>query len=332
MNRIIKQGPQQISGGAVYDKQALFKLENYDLLKMLFIEFEITPSALCTFPIPASPYLIENVILESNGAPIARVNTNYSLSRIDRANNTLKSQFDKAINLVGPFSTVQTCRLPLFFWVIDGQQLDLNLYKDLYIRVFTKSGYQQMGMSVDISSINMTLSQTTMQTNTFGYDSKLKIPMELDFSKSYNFYQAQSYTLANGSTSYRVNLNVPFYAITLMFMIRGNTNAAIKGDITNIAIKRNNGIRNEYSSSDNFYLNKVYGENEGSVFNIHYNEIEKDMAIKSNQNNGPVVAELTFAALGQESTLFIGYEYLSDIKQNKTAGGIHLIEEIPHKF
>ena len=340
MKRVIDTAPQQ-DNYKVYNKEVVFKVEQYDLLSMMFLVFDITPVAPSGYVLPTSPYIIENVILESNGVPIARVNTNYTLSRIDRSNANLFDQMNTACSLTGTFSLQKTITMPLFFWTFDNQEIDTRRYPNLQVRVFTKSSKELMGFTQEIIGLDIKLRQVFSQRGLYGYDDVQETkPLQLE--KAYNFYQAQNYSLAeiadNTPTVIRQTLNVPYKTKNLCFMIRLDANAQTKGNITQIVLTRNNGIRNVYDSLTNYFLNKTAGENDGNVFNITYDEIHPNAGLLLNQNHSPVIVEITYSygvrTTRGTSTLYVGYEYNSNVIEQKNIvdDGYSLIELNENKF
>lgn len=306
-----ESGPQW-DNGQVFNANTVFRLENYGLIKMLFIKMTVTPSAATSYPAPSSPYIIENVFLESNGVAFARVNTTYTVSRIDQLYGSgLYDKMIRACNFTGTFDSVQTVSLPLFFYVIDGQTLDVSNYDNVTIRVTTKSTRQQMGLGADPTSISLKLVTIYNQyrNNSHGDHGVINSVPVLPLKNSYNI-TSENFPILTGETSKIVGLNNQSKVRSLIFMIRRNADARIAGLISGVKLRYTNGTEETYDNLTNFNLSDNEGTNDGKMLRIKLNSFTK-----MNGNMNPVTATVYNTALA-DSTLFIVYEYSSVILES----------------
>ena len=297
--KTVEQQPQQ-DNYAIYNKQCTFKLENYGLIKMLFLKFTIDTDLVSSFPIPTSPYLINDVSLNCNGMSIARANTTYTLSRIDRLKGT--SLYDQMINACtiqeDPWVGPQTISLPLFFWPIDGQMFNPADYQNLTVSVITKTSKEAMGFEEDLTLNNIKLFTIYEQMESY-----VKKPLK----NSYNITQDLT-RVASGVSRTIVKLNNPSEILSLNFMLRKVSNGGVIGIINSVVVDCPTGNIGTFDNLTNFDLNTSVGKNDGSTFQIDFSEY-----IKSNRNMFPLICTVNHATTGEAYDLYTTYEYRSVI-------------------
>ncbi len=308
MNYSIDSVPQW-ANGQIYNDEMVFTVENYGHIKMMFLLFSVTPSVNSSYSSPTSPNLFQNVQLESNGVPIARMTTTSCLARID--NNQLN--YDKIISattLVPPFNSVQTVSLPLYFWCFDGQELDTSKYTNLQVRVRTKASFSAMGFNNGLSGLSAKLRTVYCQENHSA---------ELQLSKAYNVYSPFEYSLATGTTKHNLSVSVPFNIRAIFMMIRYT--GRLKGNINGVVLKKPNGKTYTYNDNTDYFLNSVRGDVDGNTFSIIIDNTEI-----FNGTKAPLSMEVTYDTLTANATLYVSYEYNSEIIENKGPYGTHLLE------
>ena len=307
LTKIIEQAPQ-LDNYAVFGKECVFRIENYGSVKMLFLKFTVTPSAATTYPIPSAHYLIENVFLESNGVAFARLNTTYAISRTDLlSSSALYTQIVNSSSFSGTFDAVQTITLPLFFYAIDGQMIDLSHYKNLSVRVITRRNKEQMGLSLDPTSIGIRLNITYEQM----INKKGMFVEQPRLTNSYNITEDRFF-VATGTSVYRANLNNQSKVKSLIFMCRRISNEGTVVPISSVKLTYTNGQSDVFDNNTNFNLSdKFIGTNTGSTFRISFDDY-----VKINGNMNPIIAEVSLGAL-VDSILYIVYEYESKILDNE---------------
>jgi len=308
--KIIYQNPQWDSGG-FYNREVTFKLENYGLIKMIFLVFDATPAAECAHPNPSSPYLIQDVALESFGNPIAHNTTSYILGRMDELDTDLYKQVVDGCNFVDPFNAAQTVSLPLFFWCIDNQYLDTFKYPNLTIRVRTKADGAQMGLDEDLNALNIRMKVLYEQPHTY-------VPKTL--SNPYNVFRTITTGLnapaANTEYTHIQKLNVPYEVCNIYMMLRLADNASIKGQIKNVRLSAPTHEIGTFDNITNYFLNEKNSANSGNTFAIQltdrYKKRDDFMSFNGQQN--PTIAEITYTSqLGGLHNLYIAFEYYSNI-------------------
>lgn len=324
MNTVIDQTPQW-DNQQIYNKECLWTIENYHRIKMMYIVFELAPINATTPTVirPTSPFLIENVQLESNGVPIARVSTTSTMARIDMTNSNLYQRILNGCNITGLFDSSRTISLPLFFWPIDNQELDTRIYQGLTVRLRTKASFTEMGFSSGLGSLNAKLRVL--------YTQDLPL-LPLDLKQSYNIYENLKYLVTSTSSSYSVMVSVPYNVIRIFALIKNNTDKLFY-NIDRIVVTKPNGKRYVFDEKTNYYLNDVNGANDGSSFVININDLHQDASEIFNRNKAPLnlLFEYTPNVAGN-GTLNLAFEYRSDIQENKTDNGINLLENTLNLF
>lgn len=308
--KIIYQTPQWDSGG-IYNREVVFKLEQYGLVKMIFLVFECTPDAAADYPLPSSPYLIQNVALESFGNPIAHNTTSYILGRMDEVDVDLYNQMADGCNFKGTFDSAQTVSLPLFFWCIDGQMLDTFKYPNLTIRCQTKSSALQMGLTEELVAMNIKLKVL--------YDQPSKgvgIPREL--KNPYNVYRItvpSIRSITDAVETRTVKLNVPYEVCNLYFMLRLEDNAAVKGIVKSVKLSTPTHEIGVFDDITNYYLGERNSANSGNTFAIQLASryAKRDDYLNFNGSQNPTLAEVSFIGGAGNYTLFVAFEYYSNI-------------------
>lgn len=317
--KTIEQSPQW-DNYQIYNKNCVFKVESYGLLKMLFLKFTITPNTDSTYAIPTSPHIIENASLLSNGIAVASVNTAYTLARIDRlVNSSLYSQMIAASTVTGTgdplvFTGTQTISLPLFFFAIDGQMINPNDYQNLTVSVRTKSSRGAMGFDEDIASLSVKLFAIYEQMEVYPEKRVLQNP--------YNV--AQDVTLvASGVSKTIVKLNNPSEILYLIFMLRTVSDSAVAVTITNVVVDCPTGNVGTFDKLTNFTLNNSNAVSNAQTFQIDFSDY-----IKANKNMFPLICTVNHATTTEACSLFVNYEYRSDIIDNNG----FLFETFEEKF
>jgi hypothetical protein len=212
MQRIIDVSPQH-TNYETYNNETLFRLENFGLIKMMFLIFDAYSSDASdvAIPLPSSPYLIESVTLESEGSPIGRVDTTYTLSRLDELSEDLYKQVGDGCNFPNPLDeSTARVSLPLYFSAIDGHVIDALKYTNLWVRCLTRSDFASMGLDKSITITDTKLRIIYDQPRTY-----VPIPLKID----YNSYPLNKISLVAGSTEYTVKMNVPYDISNIYFMI-----------------------------------------------------------------------------------------------------------------
>lgn len=316
MERIINIQPL-MNGLGVYGKETVFRVESVKKIKMMFLMITLTPSGLTTFPAPTSPFVVGNTLMESNGLPICRVTGNYTLGRVEKQDLTLYNAMIGGMTLKTSFNTKQTVVYPLFFWVYDGQLFDTDIYGGITIRNFTRNTKEEMGMSLDLSSIEISLRVHYVLDD---------IPKELDFTKAYNCFQYYKTGIDNviiGTNTHIEILELQRKVRSLTFMMRRQNNASIRNTIDKITLTYPNGIRNEISDSTNYFLQSTIGNNRSDTFYI-----QLDQAYLMNEQRAPVKAEIEYTSSSTDNCdLFISYEYDTEYEQYSNIGMKFLSEK-----
>lgn len=309
-DKIIMEVPQW-DNYQTYNKDCSFKIENYGLIKMLFLEFTVTGTGQ-TFPTPSSPYLVKDIALESFGSPVCHVTTSYMLGRIDESPSDIYNQIVTGASFSGAnLSGTETVSLPLYFFVIDGQKFDARLYKNLTVRVRTKDNYSEMGFSGNITIDSIRLKVVYE-------DPKLYVTMPL--KHSYNVYREVfdivSTQIAPNLNVASVKINNPYIISNLYFMIRKSSNAAIKGLIKSIKLTYPNNEIGVYDNSTNYSLNSTNNANMGNSFVIQLADRYKKGSdyFQPTGQNAPLIAEITYSVSDVNSyKLYVASEYYSDL-------------------
>ena len=303
LNKIHESVPQE-DNGSVLNKNCRFVVENYGLVKMMYIKFTIVPNGVTTCPIPTSPFLIENVFLECNGMPIARTNTTYTLNRIENSPVVnLTNQFLEASTISGgSFTDSATISMPLFFWTIDGQLFNPGLYKNLCVRVVTKSSIASMGFNVLPLSLSVKLVTIYNQGSNF----KLECP---PLKNPYNITQ-DVLNVAGGNTSVRTALNNPSKIKALIIMARNQSDASISSLITQVKVDTTTQTLGIFDNLTNMTISTPGNSSSGATFRVQFDEF-----IKMNRNMNPVFITV-FGNFLSASNLFIVYEYESEIEDS----------------
>lgn len=301
--KTLEQMPQW-DNNAIYNKHCTFKLESYGLIKMLFLKFTIDTDLASNFPIPTSPYLIDDVSLLSNGIPFAKINTTYTLARIDRL--TGSSLYDQMVNACtvqeDPLVSPQTVSLPLFFYAIDGQMINPSDYQNLTVSVRTKGSRQAMGFDEDLTRMDIKLFMVFEQMETYP---------SYSLKNSYNIAQDVTVIPAGRSTTV-VKLNNPSEITSLIFMLRKQSDNGSIGVINNVKVDCPTGNIGTFDNLTNFSLNSSVGVNNGSTFQIDFTEY-----IKANKNMFPLICTVSHVSTGIDAyNLFVTYEYTSTIVNN----------------
>ncbi len=301
LTRIIDSSPQWSNYAPVFGNETIFKVENWGLIKSMFLKFTVVPPSAIDFALPTSPYIIENVFLESNGIAFARVNTTYTLSRIDSLSGSgLYNRIIAASSISGTFDSVQTISMPLFFFAIDGQVFDPSTINNLTVRVTTKSSAAAMGFSGDPTSISVKLTTIYDQGSSA---SRLSCPPLKNF---YGITQDQ-YAVSAVSSQSIVSLANPSKVKSLIFMIRRNANGSTIAPISSVKLRFSDGSESSFDNLTNYNINGPQdGTNDGSTFKVSLDYL------KMNRNMNPVQATVNYSAL-YESTLFVVYEYISEL-------------------
>jgi hypothetical protein len=309
--KIIYQVPQQ-DNGKMFDREVLFKLEAYGLIKMMFLLFDVVPNGLTNYVLPTSPYIIQNVFLESSGNPIANLTSSYLMGRFEELERDNYDEIKEGASPIGAFNALTTLSLPLFFWTIDRQMLDPFKYPNLTIRATTKSTYQQMAFSIAPLSMNIRL-KVIYEHMAPGM--ALYKPVEL--KNPYNAYRT-TFPVGFPSTRTTVKLNTPFKACNLYFMIRPTENSILKSEIKSITLASPTGIIGTFENRNNYYIGKTNSANYGNVFAIQLGSrysIEDDQYLQFNGQQNPMIATIEHQSTGAPSTLFVVHEYISNIVQ-----------------
>lgn len=310
MPKTRESGPIQTNYN-VYNNETVHVIENLGHVTMLFLKIQIAASASTTFSTPTSPYLFEEIYLESSGNKLARISTLYTLSRINEfVGHSLFDEIINASTLVTPFdTTVQTITLPLFFFAIDGQAIDLNTYPNLTVRAITKT-QSDMPFNNSLNSLNV---------NLFAKYRQLAVPKSLKFKNEYNMYQVSPITLpvALGTTDVRFKLNVPFDVINMFFMIRKTSSPSNLGLINSVTVDCPTSNIGFYDNLTNYDLQKTTGTNEGSTYAIPFGsriKSEQDTYLKLNGNMNPILCIMNYTlSAAVEYKLFVCIEYTSYI-------------------
>lgn len=305
----IHESVPQWDNGTILNKNCVFRLENYGLVKMMFLKISVVPDGATDYPIPSSPYIFENIFLECNGVAFARVNTTYNLSRIDDLQNTgLYNKILNSSSFSGTFDSTQEISLPLFFYVIDGQRFNVSDYDNITIRAITKSSIASMGLSVEPLSITVKLLTIYDQFKAEPPKMTLKnySQGERGGALSYNI-TSETHTVANLDTSKTIKLNNQSKVKSLRFMIRTNANAGIAVLIDRVKLRYTNGTEADYNNLTNFNFSSTGGTNDGKIFKIEMNSYTK-----INGNMNPTSATVYFSSL-YTATLYVVYEYYSEI-------------------
>lgn len=309
--KIIYQNPQWDSGG-FYNREVTFKLENYGLIKMIFLVFEARPNVVSAYASPSSPYLIQDAALESFGNPIAHNTTSYILGRMDELDTDLYKQVVDGCNFVDPFDQqrIQVVSLPLFFWCIDNQHLDTIKYPNLTLRCRTKASFEDMGLTVALRDLNIKMKVLYDQQPTY-------IPKTL--KNPYNVFR----TITTGvnaepeiQNTYIQKLNVPYEVCNIYMMLRLADNASIKGHIKSVRLSTPTHEIGTFDNITNYFLNEKNSANSGNTFAIQltdrYKKRDDFMSFNGQQN--PTIAEITYTSqLGGLHNLYIAFEYYSNI-------------------
>lgn len=325
--KFITQVPQWDSGG-IYNREVVFKLEQYGLVKMIFLVFEVTFQAGSTVPSPTTPYLISDVSLESFGNPIAHSTTSYILGRMDELDTDLYNQVLSSSTITGPFGTAKSASLPLFFWAIDNQRLDTFKYPNLTIRCRTKDSAAAMGVNLDLSAMNIRLNVLYDQTSTADY-----VPRAL--SNPYNVYRliVRDLPVAATNTEYQttVKINVPFEVTNMYFMLRKASNSITKGIISSVKLSTPTHVIGTFNSITNYFLNEKNSANSGNSFAIQLADRYKkrDDFLTFNGAENPTLAEVTYSCgVAEPFDLYIALEYYSNIVFKDDM----LVEEVTRSF
>lgn len=310
LNKVYESVPQWDSGG-IFGRNMTFVVENYGLVKMMFLKITIEVDVATSAPTPISPYIFENIFMESNGIAFTRQTTTYSISRINDLSGS--GVGDQILNAAS-FDTTKgsgTITLPLFMFPIDGQVFNPGLYKNLTVRAVTKQTKEQMGFSINPTSISVKLVAIYEQ----GANFLLTCPPLTNF---YNMTQ-DIYTITTGATqptgSYVVNLNNPSKVKSLIFMMRKVSEAGALKRITSVKLDTTTQTLGTFDNLTNFYLGTNNGANDGSSF-----KIKLDSYIKLNKNMNPAKATITFQDVipdppaTSDYYLYVVYEYESVIE------------------
>ena len=316
-NKIVYESPV-FDNYQTYGKNCVFRLDNSNLgiIKMMFLIFTLKSSSSVNarnYTTPTSPYLIKNVFLESFGNPIANVTTSYTLGRLDEENTDLYQQMVAGASLSGATltDTPQTISLPLFFFAIDGQELDTRKYKNLTVRLLTKDNYSDMGFSGNIVITDVRLKCV------------FKDPMlykEVAIGHSYNIQReirdiTASATTNNVETFY---VNNSLIVSNLYFMIRKASNASLKGSIKSIRLTSPNREVGIYDNLTNYELRSENNANFGNTFCINFSDryLKEYDNLITNGTLSPLKIEVTYdaASIG-DYKLYTVFEYLSLLKE-----------------
>lgn len=325
--KIITQVPQWDSGG-IYNREVVFRLEQYGLVKMIFLIFEVTFQAGSTVPSPTTPYLISDVALESFGNPIAHVTTSYTLGRMDELDTDLYNQVLASSTISGPFGTAKTASLPLFFWAIDNQRIDTFKYPNLTIRCRTKSSAAAMGVSLDLSAMNIKMNVLYDQKRAVDY-----VPVSLE--NPYNVYRIIKRNLpvsvVNTEYTAQVKINVPFEVSNMYLMLRKASNAITKGVIHSVKLSTPTHVIGTFSSITNYFLNERNSANSGNTFAVQLANRRKkrDDYLTFNGTENPTLAEITYScSVAEPFDLYIALEYYSTVVFKDDM----LVEEVSRSF
>lgn len=283
-----------------FNKKSTFRIENYGHLKMLFLKIKVTTNVDTTYASPSSPYLFQNVFLESNGMPFATLNTTYTLSRIDSLFGTgLYNKMIRSSTFQGTLNGTQTVTLPLFFYVIDNQNFDPSKYDNITLTCITKSNREKMGFGANPTILTVKLVSIYDQ-----YPSG-QAP-NISLKDSYNILLEENDLdfLASEKT---IKLNNQSKVKSLIFMARSSANAGTSFLISAVKLRYTNGTEELYENGTNFNLNDDNGTNDGKTFKITMNSFNK-----FNGNMNPVVATVYYQA-GITGVLYLVYEYDSVI-------------------
>lgn len=324
--KIIYQTPQYDSSGT-FNRNCVFKLEEYGLLEMIFVEFTLQGTGQ-TYTTPTSPYLIKDVSLESYGNRISHVTTSYTLGRLDELQTDIYNQVVAGANLTGAeLTAAQTITLPLYFFAIDGQKLDTRRYKNLSVRVVTKDNHIEMGFNGNITINSIRLKMIYQDP---------KLYVETPLKNFYNVYreirEITSIEVGPNTNVERVLINNPYKVSNLYFMIRKTLNGAIKGQINSIKLIYPNNEIGIYDNKTNYTLNSTDNANLGNTFAINIGSRYKLGAdfVEATGQQVPLIAEITYVVADVNTyKLYIACEYYSDIKEGPDG---MIIEETPGSF
>jgi len=323
-SKIIYEVPQQDSSGT-YNRHAVFKIQNYGLVKMLFLEFTVTGTGQ-TFTTPSAPYIIKDVSLESFGNPIGHVTTSYTLGRIDESQKDVYDQIVAGSTFTGlNLNGTQTVSMPLYLSLIDKQKLDARKFKNLTVSVRTKDSFVEMGFSG-----NVTLESVRLRV--VYEDPKLYI--ESPIKHSYNVYRETiditSENITPNANTQIIKINNPYIISNLYFMIRKANNGADKGLIRSIKLTYPNNEIGIYDIQTNYSLNSTDNANFGNTFaiNIADRYIKGSDYFQPTGQNNPLIAEITYLVADAPAAykLYVASEYYSELVEGPD--GL-LIEETP---
>lgn len=323
--KIVYQTLQWDSGG-IYNREVTFKLENYGLIKMIFLIFEVRPNANSSYPTPSSPYLIQDVALESFGNPIAHNTTSYILGRMDELDTDLYNQVVDGCNFTSPFDQqrTQTVSLPLFFWCIDNQHLDAFKYPNLTLRCRTKPSIEAMGFGIPLRDLNIKMkvfydqpgSKMYGQPNIEPYvPGKLKNP--------YNVFRTITRgllgTVAGTTYVHTAKLNVPYAVSNIYIMLRKSDDAARKAVVTSVKLSTPTHEIGTFDNITNYFLNEKNSANSGNTFAIQlanrYSKQNDYLNFNGTQN--PTLAEISYKPeVAGVWDLYIAFEYYSNIVES----------------
>lgn len=308
-NKTIICLPQQdnyLSAGS----ETVFYPENRGSIEMMFLDFTVTPDVDSDTATPlASPYLIENVFLESNGNIVSRLTTTYLVGRIEELSKSDVARIEESCKLPNTILAGITykCSLPLFFYAIDGQSIDLNLYKNIAIRCTLKSNYEKMGFTA-----NTVVIKTKLTVHYEGHkNERLK--------NSYNIIQYPQVSLPNASVEHNLQVKIASKISNVYLMIREESITFNKCIINSVTATYANGMTQEFNNSSNYKLGNFGSVNTGSVFKLSFcSRYEGNGYLKTNLENRPVYLLIKYVATDSaDYKLFSSYEYQSDIIEDK---------------
>jgi hypothetical protein len=288
-------------------KKCEFMLPSYGQIKAMFLLFDVTaPGPAVPSTSPSSFLFIGNAeLLCNNTFVIAQANDISSLSRLDTMNVTEHDYLLKYANPSGGgfTTTTKTISFPLFYWVVDGQMINTDVY-NLSVRLAIKNTLAGMGVEGTLNELNVRMRVEYDNTH----------PVDLDLSKSYNSFYLTPQVVLNGSTNSRVYINLPYKVYSLAFSVRKNTNYQ-SSLITKVILKFPNGAEETYDQLSNYYIGTKLADN-AETFTITINDKFKDAYQVSNRPYQPVIATVFYENPGTDSILCTTYDYFSTITEH----------------
>lgn len=309
---ILEQGPQETDPGSIYGRTDIFEVPQRGYIEMMYLKITLRSDDATTAKSSLSAFeIVESATLESDGVPFCRDDHVYGQCRTYQLHMDSYEQVFKPATLPGAFNgTSPTLIRPLFFSAFDnGNQILAT--EGLTVRVVTKSTSAIMGLSMDITGLNIRLKIKYRQAPEY---------IEKPLVATYNSRMYNGISLPVGSTSYRLKLNCPFDVISLMFMIKkpytaGAQQLASNTTINSVELTYPNGEYGLYENATDFSLTSTGSmEHNISMFIVSFGTRTNPEAIKLNRGMNPTVATLNFAATFAGAVLYHVIEYRSTLE------------------